>query len=156
MQQHTPDSRISRAGKSKSELMELGRSMGWDSTRELSVAYLRDCSATEYEFHEALNPNFAGAFERASNKEAAGLCPCSAKRSYTCSWLCLPSLSRKHFATITIKPARSADPRNARVQVLPNGDLLASGVPVITLLSYAYNAGQPFAASFPSSRLDCS
>jgi hypothetical protein len=70
--QTTPDAprAISRAGKSKSELMELGRRMGWDSTRELSVAYLRDCSATEYEFHEALNPNFAGAFERASNKEA--------------------------------------------------------------------------------------
>ena len=43
------------------------------------------------------------------------------------------------FATITIKPARSADPRNARVQVLPNSDLIASAVPVITLLSYAYD-----------------
>src|SRR5713101_8096408 len=43
------------------------------------------------------------------------------------------------FATITIKPAHSADPRNARVQVLPNGDLIASAVPVITLLSYAYD-----------------
>src|SRR5467141_1793022 len=43
------------------------------------------------------------------------------------------------FATITIKPARSADPRNARVQVLPNGDLIASAVPMITLLSYAYD-----------------
>src|SRR6266404_3702594 len=43
------------------------------------------------------------------------------------------------FATITIKPAHSAYPRNARVQVLPNGDLIASAVPVITLLSYAYD-----------------
>jgi uncharacterized protein (TIGR03435 family) len=43
------------------------------------------------------------------------------------------------FATITIKPVRSADPRNARVQVLPNGDLIASAVPVATLLSYAYD-----------------
>jgi len=43
------------------------------------------------------------------------------------------------FATITIKPAHSADSRNARVQVLPNGDLIASAVPVITLLSYAYD-----------------
>src|SRR5436309_16041718 len=43
------------------------------------------------------------------------------------------------FATITIKPASSADSRNARVQVLPNGDLIASAVPVITLLSYAYD-----------------
>lgn len=43
------------------------------------------------------------------------------------------------FATITIKPARSADRRNPRLQVLPNGDLIASAVPVITLLSYAYD-----------------
>jgi uncharacterized protein (TIGR03435 family) len=43
------------------------------------------------------------------------------------------------FATITITPARSADPRNTRVQVLPDGDLVASAVPVITLLSYAYD-----------------
>ncbi len=43
------------------------------------------------------------------------------------------------FATITIKPARSADARNARVRVLPNGDLTASAVPVIRLLSYAYD-----------------
>jgi uncharacterized protein (TIGR03435 family) len=43
------------------------------------------------------------------------------------------------FATITIKPVRSADPRNARVQVRHDGDLIASAVPVITLLSYAYD-----------------
>jgi uncharacterized protein (TIGR03435 family) len=43
------------------------------------------------------------------------------------------------FAKITIKPARSADPRNVRVQVLPNGDLIATAVPVITLLSYVYD-----------------
>ena len=52
----------------------------------------------------------------------------------------LPAAAQSQaFATITIKPARSADPRNARVQVLPNGDLIASAVPVITLLSYAYD-----------------
>jgi uncharacterized protein (TIGR03435 family) len=43
------------------------------------------------------------------------------------------------FATIAIKRASSDGPRNARVQVLPNGDLIASAVPVITLLSYAYD-----------------
>ncbi len=43
------------------------------------------------------------------------------------------------FARIIIKPARSADRRNARVQMLPNGDLIASAVPVIALLSYAYD-----------------
>jgi uncharacterized protein (TIGR03435 family) len=54
--------------------------------------------------------------------------------------LALPAVAQSQaFATITIKPARSADPRNARVQVLPNGDLIASAVPVITLLSYAYD-----------------
>jgi uncharacterized protein (TIGR03435 family) len=42
------------------------------------------------------------------------------------------------FATITIKPVLSADARSTRVQVLPNGDLIATAVPVVTLLSYAY------------------
>ena len=52
----------------------------------------------------------------------------------------LPAIAQSQaFATITIKPARSADPRNSRVQVLPNGDLIASAVPVISLLSYAYD-----------------
>jgi uncharacterized protein (TIGR03435 family) len=51
----------------------------------------------------------------------------------------LPAVAQSQaFATITIKPARSADMPNARVQVLPNGDLIASAVPLITLLSYAY------------------
>jgi uncharacterized protein (TIGR03435 family) len=50
----------------------------------------------------------------------------------------LPAQSQA-FATITIKPARSADPRDARVQVLPNGDLIANAVPLITLLSHAYD-----------------
>lgn len=43
------------------------------------------------------------------------------------------------FAMITIKPARSADPRSPRLQALPNGDLIAGAVPVATLLSYAYD-----------------
>jgi uncharacterized protein (TIGR03435 family) len=52
----------------------------------------------------------------------------------------LPAIAQSQaFATITIKPARSADPRNARVQLLPNGDLIANAVPLITLLSYAYD-----------------
>src|SRR5579862_3405257 len=52
----------------------------------------------------------------------------------------LPAVAQSQaFATITIRPARSADPRNARMHVLPNGDLIASAVPVITLLSYAYD-----------------
>jgi len=52
----------------------------------------------------------------------------------------LPAVAQSQaFARITIKPARSADPQNARVQVLHDGDLIASAVPVITLLSYAYD-----------------
>jgi uncharacterized protein (TIGR03435 family) len=43
------------------------------------------------------------------------------------------------FAKITIRPASSADPRNMRMQLLPNGDLIANAVPVIMLLSYAYD-----------------
>src|ERR1700733_13133523 len=52
----------------------------------------------------------------------------------------LPAIAQSQaFATITLKPARSADSRNPYMQVLPNGDLVASTVPVITLLSYAYD-----------------
>jgi len=43
------------------------------------------------------------------------------------------------FEKIVIKPVPSADPRSERVQVLPNGDLKAKAVSVITLLSYAYD-----------------
>jgi uncharacterized protein (TIGR03435 family) len=49
----------------------------------------------------------------------------------------LPAVAQSQaFATIAIKPARSADPH---MHVLPNGDLSASAVPVIRLLSYAYD-----------------
>jgi uncharacterized protein (TIGR03435 family) len=52
----------------------------------------------------------------------------------------LPAVAQSRaFATITIQPARSDDPRNARVRVLPDGDLIAGTVPVITLLSHAYD-----------------
>ena len=43
------------------------------------------------------------------------------------------------FAGITIKPARSDEPRHVRVQVLPNGDLIARAIPIGALLSYAYD-----------------
>lgn len=61
----------------------------------------------------------------------------------------LPALAQSQaFATITIKPARSADPSRPLMQVLPGGDLIGSAVPVITLLSYAYDV-----PSNPSPRL---
>src|SRR6266567_2295603 len=49
------------------------------------------------------------------------------------------SAESQAFATIAIKPARSADPGNGRMQVLPDGDVIANAVPVIRLLSYAYD-----------------
>ncbi len=52
-------------------------------------------------------------------------------QAVVCFLVALPAVAQSQaFATITIEPARSADPRNARVQVLPNGDLIASAVPV--------------------------
>jgi uncharacterized protein (TIGR03435 family) len=52
------------------------------------------------------------------------------------------------FATIDVKPTRSADPQSIRVRVLPNGDLIGTSVNVITLISEGY--GVP---SNPSERL---
>jgi uncharacterized protein (TIGR03435 family) len=43
------------------------------------------------------------------------------------------------FETVSIKPAPSGDLRNMRMQVLPNGDLKASAVPVLVLVQYAYD-----------------
>jgi uncharacterized protein (TIGR03435 family) len=52
----------------------------------------------------------------------------------------LPAVAQSQaFATITIKPARSADPRDVRVQLLPSGDLIARAVPAVRLFSYAYD-----------------
>src|SRR5678810_352083 len=55
--------------------------------------------------------------------------------------LALPAVAQSQaFGTIAIKPARSADARDTRVQMLANGDFIASSVPVVRLLSYAYDA----------------
>jgi hypothetical protein len=43
------------------------------------------------------------------------------------------------FETISLQPARTSDPRNMRMRVLANGDLNASGLPVLVLVSYAYD-----------------
>jgi len=54
--------------------------------------------------------------------------------------LALPAVAQSQaFEVISIKPARSGDPRNMRMRVLPNGDLNASAVPVVLLLHYAYD-----------------
>ena len=61
----------------------------------------------------------------------------------------LPAVAQSQaFEVITIKPDRSGDPRNLRMQVLPTGDLIASAVPVFALLRYAYDV-----PSNPSPRL---
>src|SRR6266536_3677390 len=54
--------------------------------------------------------------------------------------LALPAVGQSQaFEVISIKPARSGDPRNMRLRVLPNGDLGASAAPVLLLLGYAYD-----------------
>ena len=54
--------------------------------------------------------------------------------------LALPAVAQSQaFEVISIKPARSSDPRNMRMRVLPNGDLNASAVPVLLLVRYAYD-----------------
>jgi uncharacterized protein (TIGR03435 family) len=54
--------------------------------------------------------------------------------------LALPAFAQPPaFEVISIKPARGGDPRNMRMRVLPNGDLIASSVPVLELLRYAYD-----------------
>src|SRR4029453_2452614 len=54
--------------------------------------------------------------------------------------LALPAVAHSQaFEVISIKPARSGDPRNMRMRRLPNGDLNATAVPVLLLLRYAYD-----------------
>lgn len=55
-----------------------------------------------------------------------------------CFLVALPAIAQSQaYASITIKPAGSAD--RARLQMLPNGDLIASAVPVGQLLNSAYD-----------------
>jgi uncharacterized protein (TIGR03435 family) len=52
----------------------------------------------------------------------------------------LPAVAQSQaFETITIRPHVSGVPGNAHMQVLPDGDLTTSAVPVIMLLAYAYD-----------------
>ena len=54
--------------------------------------------------------------------------------------LALPAVAQSQtFEAISIKPARSGDPADMRLRVLPNGDLTASAVPVLLLVRYAYD-----------------
>jgi uncharacterized protein (TIGR03435 family) len=61
-------------------------------------------------------------------------------RAAVCFLMAWPGVVQSQALEETvIKPAPSAGPSSERVQILPNGDLKAKAVPVITLLSYAYD-----------------
>jgi uncharacterized protein (TIGR03435 family) len=62
------------------------------------------------------------------------------RRAIVFLFLAVPAFAQSQpFEQISIKPARSGDPRNMRLRVLPNGDLSASAVPVLLLVRYAYD-----------------
>src|SRR5579883_2050500 len=66
-----------------------------------------------------------------------------------CLLIALPAAAQPQaFATVSIKPAQRGDGRVPHMQIVPNGDVLATAVPLITLLSFAYDV-----PSNPSPRL---
>jgi uncharacterized protein (TIGR03435 family) len=67
-----------------------------------------------------------------------------------CFFVAVPALAQSQtFEKVTIKPDRSVDPGSMRLQVLPDGELIAHAVLVIDLISYAYDL-----PSNPSPRLN--
>jgi uncharacterized protein (TIGR03435 family) len=61
-------------------------------------------------------------------------------KAIVCLLFAVPAVAQPQaIEVISIKPARSGDPRNMRMRVLPNGDLDASAVPVLLLVRYAYD-----------------
>jgi len=61
-------------------------------------------------------------------------------RAFVYLLVAVPAVAQSQaFAKVTIRSASSADPRNMRMQVLPHGDVIANAVPVVMLLSYAYD-----------------
>ena len=61
-------------------------------------------------------------------------------KAVVCLLFALPAIAQSQaFEVISTKPARAGDPRNTRMRVLPNGDLSATAVPVLLLVSYAYD-----------------
>ncbi len=72
------------------------------------------------------------------------------RRALVCFFMAVPVMAQSQaFEKITIRPVRSADPRSMRLQVLPDGELIAHAVLVIDLISYAYDV-----PSNPSPRLN--
>lgn len=71
-------------------------------------------------------------------------------KAVVCLFAALPVFAQTQtFVTITIKPARSTDPRDAQFEVQANGDLNVRAFPVIRLVTYAYDL-----PSNPSSRIN--
>ena len=68
-----------------------------------------------------------------------------------CFFVAVPAMAQSQtFLKIKIRPVRSVDPRSMRLQVLPDGELIAHAVLVIDLISlYAYDV-----PSNPSPRLN--
>lgn len=60
-------------------------------------------------------------------------------QTVVCLLAALPVVAQSQaFETITIKPAHSPEPRDQRVQVLPGGEWIASGISVNRLMNLAY------------------
>ena len=56
------------------------------------------------------------------------------------AFLVLPTIARPQaFSQIAITPSVSADTRESHLQILPSGDLIGHSVPIIELLSLAYD-----------------
>jgi hypothetical protein len=71
-------------------------------------------------------------------------------RALVCFFVAVPAIAQSQaFEKITIKPVRSVDPRSMRLQILPDGELIAHADLVISLISYAYDV-----PSNPSPRLN--
>ncbi len=72
-------------------------------------------------------------------------------RAALCLLVALPAVAQSRaFATVTIRPARSTDPRDERTQVLPSGEWIASGVTVNRLMNRAYGLPANGSIRFPS------
>ena len=62
------------------------------------------------------------------------------RKAVVALFIALPAVAQSQtFEMISIKAARSGDARSTRMRVSPNGDFSANAVPVLVLLSYAYD-----------------
>src|SRR5262245_59538153 len=75
-------------------------------------------------------------------------------KAIACLLVALPVVAQAQtFTTVTISPARSADPSDERIRLQPDGEWIASGVSMIRLMSSAYDVpvnGSPRVSSLPN------